>query len=60
MARYLYEVNRCGIAHGKSGPRLYDFAEDVREVARDVFILKLLARLAIQDEEGTRPSPLLS
>lgn len=50
VAEYFYYENRCGIAHGKSNIREYDFKHDIEEVSRDVYILKLLSRIAIGDK----------
>ena len=52
VARYLHSV-RNDIAHGKTSVRVFDHGATVADVGRDVQILKLLARLAI---EG-RPPP---
>lgn len=49
VAAYLYNQVRCGIAHGKSGVWSFDFAENVRDARADVSIVKLLARIAIDD-----------
>lgn len=49
VAEYFYNENRCGIAHGKTNVKTYDFGFNIREVAQDVFVLKLLARIAIDD-----------
>lgn len=45
----LYKTNRCGIAHGQS-IRHADFDSDFREVSLDCFIVKMMARLAIDDK----------
>ena len=47
---YFYHVNRCGIAHGKNNLRHYDFSTTVEDIWRDLYIIKLLARIAIQDK----------
>lgn len=49
IANRLYFTNRCGIAHGQS-IRRSDFSTDFREVYLDGFVLKLMARLAIEDK----------
>jgi hypothetical protein len=49
IASRLYHTNRCGIAHGQSIRRA-DFATDFNEVYRDGFIIKLMARLAIENK----------
>jgi hypothetical protein len=49
IARYLYETNRCGIAHGKTIVRA-DIMPSYFEVVRDTYLLKLLARLAIDQK----------
>ena len=47
---YLYNENRCGIAHGRHGIKVYDFGQDVQSVAQDCYVLKLLARIGIEDQ----------
>ena len=49
IARYLYNTNRCGIAHGGSIVRA-DITPSYFEVVRDTYMLKLLARLAIDQK----------
>jgi hypothetical protein len=49
IASRLYHTNRCGIAHGKKIRRA-DFTTDFGEVYLDSFVLKLMARLAIEDK----------
>lgn len=53
IAEYLYNENRCGIAHGKSKIRKSDFSEDYFSIVKDNSLLKLLARLAIEDKRQT-------
>lgn len=55
IARYLYNENRCGIAHGKAGVKLYDFGYGLETIVRDNYILKLLARIAIEDTTKRKP-----
>jgi len=50
LAKYLYINNRCGIAHGKENLRYMDFGSDYFEVAKDCVILKMLARMAIEEK----------
>lgn len=50
IAKYLYNENRCGIAHGKSRIRKSDFNDDYFSILKDNYVLKLLARLAIEDK----------
>ncbi|MFX0113987.1 MAG: methylamine utilization protein MauJ [Candidatus Hodarchaeota archaeon] len=50
LANYFYNENRCGIAHGKSDVKEYDFKYNIEEVSKDAFILKLLSRIAIEDK----------
>jgi hypothetical protein len=50
IADYFYRENRCGIAHGKTGVKEYDFGFNIEEIAKDVYILKLLSRIAIEDK----------
>jgi hypothetical protein len=49
IACRLYRTNRCGIAHGQR-IRWSDFTTDIKEIFRDSFVLKLMARLAVDDE----------
>lgn len=49
IASYLYNTNRCGIAHGKNIVRA-DITPSYFEVVRDTYVLKLLARLAIDQK----------
>lgn len=49
---YLYYTNRCGIAHGRAFIRS-DISPNYFEVVRDTYVLKLLARMAI-DEVANR------
>jgi len=61
IAKRLYNKNRCGIAHGKS-IRWLDFSADFEEVFLDVYLIKMMARLAIEDKLNTQghfPSPKL-
>lgn len=48
IADYLWNENRCGIAHGTTIKRS-DFGSDYFSVAKDCYLLKLLARIAIED-----------
>lgn len=50
VAEYFYHENRCGIAHGKSNIKAYDFKYNIKELSKDVYILKLLSRIAIEDK----------
>jgi hypothetical protein len=49
IAKYLYKINRCGIAHGQKIVRA-DITPSYFEVVRDTYVLKLLARLAIDEK----------
>jgi len=49
IARRFYSTNRCGIAHGESIQR-WDFGPDFGDVYRDMWVVKLMARLAIADK----------
>ncbi len=49
IADYFYNENRCGIAHGKTNIKTYDFSYTIEEISADIYILKLLARIAIED-----------
>jgi hypothetical protein len=44
---YLYHEMRCGIAHGVSNTKTFDFGGTVEDVGRDLYVVKMLARLAI-------------
>jgi hypothetical protein len=48
VAKRLYKENRCGIAHGSS-IRRHDFSSDFQEVARDLPLMRFLARVAIEE-----------
>jgi hypothetical protein len=50
LNRYLYHENRCGIAHGKSNIKQYDFDKNVKTIVKDNYILKLLTRIGIKDK----------
>lgn len=50
IAQYLYKVNRCGIAHGKDSVIRGYLMPKYFEVGRDSLLLKLLAKMAIQEE----------
>ena len=46
VADYLYHTVRCGIAHGKDANVItYDFNDNLKNVAEDIYIVKLLARI---------------
>jgi hypothetical protein len=49
IAKRFYHTNRCGIAHGRS-IRRSDFATDFKEIYLDGFVIKLMARLSIEDK----------
>ena len=44
IEKYLYNVNRCGIAHGNNP---IDFNTHLSEIQSDVYVMKLLAKMAI-------------
>jgi len=50
IADYFYHENRCGIAHGKADIKEYDFGFNIEEISKDIYILKLLSRMAIEDK----------
>lgn len=52
LSEYLYNENRCGIAHGLK-PKLYDFDLNVIDIYNDNYIMKLLARIAIEEKLNT-------
>lgn len=47
---YLYSDIRCGIAHGKRNLRLHDYALHLKDISESLFIIKLLARIAIESK----------
>jgi hypothetical protein len=49
IADYFYHENRCAIAHGTSNVKTYDFEYNVEEISWDVYVLKLLSRIGIED-----------
>lgn len=49
IVKHLYKETRCGIAHGRDIIK-YDYKYNLKEVALDVYIIKLLARMAIEDK----------
>ena len=51
IAGYLYGVNRCGIAHGRQIIRS-DITPSYFEMVRDTYVIKLLARMAIDEKLG--------
>ena len=51
IAKYLYSENRCGIAHGKRDLKIFDFASTVEQISLDVYPMKLLARMAIEEKK---------
>lgn len=51
IAGYLYGVNRCGIAHGRKIIRS-DITPSYFEMVRDTYVIKLLARMAIDEKLG--------
>ncbi|MBE6823104.1 MAG: hypothetical protein E7518_08430 [Ruminococcaceae bacterium] len=50
LTHYLYNQNRCGVAHGKDNIIEYDFNYNVTEISKDNYIMKLLSRLSIEDK----------
>jgi hypothetical protein len=57
LDKYLYNIQRCGIAHGKSGLKTYDFGEGIRAATKDVYLVKMLARMAIEDRVPANSRP---
>lgn len=51
IADYFYNEIRCGIAHGKRNVKDYDYNYNIVEVAQDIYILKLLARIALEGKK---------
>ena len=53
IAKHLYNTVRCGIAHGKDDDVLRgDIASPYFDVAKDTVLVKLLARMAIEEKSG--------
>jgi hypothetical protein len=52
IADYLYNVNRCGIAHGRNIIRS-DITPSYFEMVRDTYLVKMLARMAIDEKLGS-------
>jgi len=50
IAKYFFNVNRCGIAHGRDRVLKSDIVPSYFDIARDSVILKLLARMAIDEK----------
>ena len=48
IQKYLYNTIRCGVAHGKEEIVTYDYGANLKNVAKDIYIIKLLARYAIE------------
>ena len=49
VGEHLYGVNRCGIAHGRDGVVELDFDDSTRNISEDTYIIKMLARMAIDE-----------
>jgi hypothetical protein len=49
IADYLYHECRCGIAHGRTGIKEYDFSYTIEEISSDLYVPKLLSRIVIED-----------
>lgn len=45
---YLYNDLRCGIAHGNHHLRVYDYSLHLKDISESIFIVKLLARIAVE------------
>lgn len=56
VAQYLYSVNRCGIAHGRRDIVRGEITAEYFDLARDTVILKLLARMAIDEKRLRTPN----
>lgn len=48
IEKYLYNEIRCGIAHGKENIKTHDNFNTVQQISQDSYIMKLLARIAIE------------
>ena len=55
LADYFYHENRCGIAHGGPRTKEYDFKHNIEEISKDVYIMKLLSRMAVEDKMREKP-----
>jgi hypothetical protein len=51
IKEHLYSI-RCGIAHGKRDVIHYDYDKNLKDVSKDVFIVKLLARYGIEKKNA--------
>jgi hypothetical protein len=49
IEKHLYNDIRCSIAHGKDIIK-YDYKNNLKEVFLDIYIVKLLSRIAIEDK----------
>ncbi|MDG4474924.1 methylamine utilization protein MauJ [Thiovibrio frasassiensis] len=56
IEKYLYNEIRCGVAHGKDNVVTYDYDTNLKEISKDIFIIKLLARYAIEKKAITSGS----
>lgn len=54
LARYFYNVNRCGIAHGRDAVVKADIVPSYFDIGRDAVIMKMLARMAIEEKRALR------
>jgi len=50
IEKYLYNEIRCGVAHGKNNVVAYDYDTNIKEIAKDTYVIKLLARYAIESK----------
>jgi len=50
IANYFYKEIRCGIAHGRKDVKIFDFKTDLQTIVQDNYIIKLLARMAIEEK----------
>lgn len=52
LARYFYNTNRCGIAHGRGQVIKADITPSYFDIALDTVVLKLLSRMAIDEKNA--------
>jgi len=50
IEKYLYDKIRCGVAHGKQNLYTYDYATQLKDTSEAVYIIKLLARIAVENK----------
>lgn len=58
IPRYLYNEVRCGVSHGRHDTKVFDFDSVAAEITKDIPILKLAARIAVEDKANKSGIPL--